>query len=236
MHTRRFASVITLLAGFTISACSAFFVPDGVVEYCNNGEDCTEPDDNRLRAQCVFGADQPQNSQKVCIADFVEINCDPNAYKGKWIEQTFLEATSPQTKLLYVACDDANRGKQGCAPMDGTCEAGLEVNEAGVCDEPGADIPAINPANVGGPDIAGADVKDAFCRAYFCDDEFVCAPSGSKQLCKQCDPSKPYGEGGCGTMYIQGAPSPVYAAEADRNCDGDIDADAIVGGSVPTAP
>lgn len=240
MHTmRRLASATLLLAGFTISACTAFFVPneksDGV-QRCNTTEDCDDPDDNRYIAQCVFGEGQPENSDKVCAADFDEINCNPEAYSGDhpFVEK-YEEVTSNQVKLAYGMCSDETLGMKGCAPgMDG-CDAGLEVID-GICDDPEALFPAINPSQVGGPDIAGQDALDQFCRFYFCDESFVCDTSGSKWICKECDPGDEFGSGGCGTLYLEGAPSPVYTGLDDANCDGKTPTDEVDFGPAPEVP
>lgn len=238
MHTRRFNYAFSLLAGFTISACSAFFVPnvddDGVVR-CNTTEDCPDLDDNRHRPQCVFGEGQPESSDKVCSSAFAEINCDPVPYStipDNDFANTYADATSNQNKVAYTACADENKGKQGCAPLAGVCDAGLEEID-GVCDDPDALYPSINPSKVGGIDIAGQDVQDSFCRYYFCDESFVCDNRGSKPLCKPCDPNAAFGEGGCGTLYIQGAPSPVYTDPNAGNCNGSIDADDVQVGDAP---
>lgn len=242
MHTRssKFVSLLTLLAGFTISACSAFFVPDvegdGVAR-CNTGEDCAAPDDNRHVAQCVYGEGQPENSDKVCSSAFKELGCFPEVQNGEgMLEELYDDVTSNQVKLFYSSCSDANDGKQGCEPSaTNGCNDGLELID-GICDDPDALYPSINPSQVGLSDIAGQDVLDQLCRFYFCDESFVCDKSGSKPLCKPCDPSEPFGMGGCGTLYIQGAPSPVYTDVAESNCNGDIDLSDVQFGSAPTAP
>jgi hypothetical protein len=248
MHTRsaKFLSLLTLLAGFTISACSAFFVPDvdtdGVAR-CNTGDDCPEPDDNRHISQCVYGEGQPENSDKVCSSAFRELTCSPQVQSGEGqLEDLYDDVTSNQGKARYSSCSTENLGKRGCAkrpPNDpaGDCDAGLEVIDAetGICDDPNALYPAINPSQVGLTDIAGQDVLDQLCRFYFCDESFVCDQSGSKPICRPCDPNEAYGEGGCGTLYIQGAPSFVYTHvdENGGNCNGDIDLGEVVFGTEP---
>lgn len=243
MHTRsaKFVSLLTLLAGFTVSACSAFFVPDenddGVAR-CNTGDDCEDPDDNRYAAQCVFGEGQPENSDKVCSATFRDLSCHPKAQSGEGqLEDLYNDVISPQVKVFYTSCSDENDGKRGCEPGATGCNDGLELID-GICDDPDALYPAINPSQVGLTDIAGQDVLDQLCRSYFCDESFVCDDTGSKPLCRPCDPSEPYGEGGCGTLYIQGAPSPVYTHidENGGNCNGEIDLGEVEFGTAPTAP
>jgi hypothetical protein len=242
MQTRQnVLSLLTLLAGFTISACSAFFVPgpddDGVAR-CNTTEDCEAPEDNRYIAQCVYGEGQPENSDKVCSSAFRELGCHPQVQNGEGqLEDLYDDVTDNQTKLLYSSCAEENKGKRGCAPRATmpVCDDGLETID-GICDDPNALYPAINPSQVGLADIAGQDVLDQLCRFYFCDESFVCDQSGSKPICRACDPNEPYGAGGCGTLYIQGAPSPVYTHidENGGNCNGDIDLADVEFGEAPT--
>jgi hypothetical protein len=238
---RTAASLLTLLAGFTISACSAFFVPDADddgVARCNTGDDCPEPDDNRHVAQCVFGEAQAENSDKVCSSAFRELGCHPQVQNGDGqLEDLYDDVTSNQIKALYSSCSDENDGKRGCEPGTVGCADGLEeIN--GICDDPDALYPAINPSQVGLTEIAGQDVLDQFCRFYFCDESFVCDQSGSKPLCRPCDPNEAYGEGGCGTLYIQGAASPVYTHidEDGGNCNGEIDLNDVEFGPAPSLP
>jgi hypothetical protein len=237
MHKRSATlSLLTLLAGFTISACSAFFVPDedddGVAR-CNTTEDCKDPNDNRHIAQCVYGEGQPENSDKVCSSAFRELTCHPQVQNGEGaLEDLYDEVTSNQVKVLYSSCAAENEGKQGCEPGASGCNEGLEVID-GICDDPDALYPAINPSQVGLTDIAGQDVLDQLCRFYFCDESFVCDQTGTKPICRQCDPNEPYGAGGCGTLYIQGAPSPVYTDVAQSNCSGEIDLADVAFGPAP---
>jgi hypothetical protein len=240
MHKRSATfSLLTLLAGFTLSACSAFFVPDrgdDGVQRCNTGEDCDPIDDNRHVAQCVYGLDQPENSDKICSSDFKEQACTPEIQGSDGaLKALYDDVTSPQVKQFYSSCTAANEGKQGCEPGPMGCNEGLEEIE-GICDDPNALYPALNPSQVGLADIAGQDVLDQFCRFYFCDESFVCDQRPAKPICRACDPNEPYGEGGCGTLYIQGAPSPVYTDVAQSNCNGEIDVAGVAFGTAPTAP
>lgn len=232
-------SLLTLLAGFTISACSAFFVPDADVDgvaRCNTGDDCVEPEDNRHVAQCVFGAGQAENSDKVCSSAFKELGCHPEVQNGDGaLLELYEDVTSNQIKVLYGSCSAENEGKRGCAPSASGCNEGFAVNDAGFCDDPDAPFPAINPSQVGLSEIAGQDVLDQLCRFYFCDESFVCDQSGSKPLCRPCDPDEAYGEGGCGTLYLQGEPSPVYTDDVENagNCNGAIDLGDVEFGPAP---
>lgn len=223
---RRFISALSMFVAFTVSACAAFYVPDedlDDVQRCNTSEDCDAIDDNRYIAQCVYGEDQPENSSKVCVADFAQIACGGEDYNGDHpLSIAYAEAVA--AKAAYGQCTEENRGKRGCAPKDGVCDQGLQINNASkVCDDPNDPIPAVYPPGVGGTAIAGQDAKDQFCRWYFCDESFVCAKSGSRELCQPCSGTNPdkYGSGSCGELYIQGEPSSIYTSLDGANCSGD---------------
>lgn len=239
---RRILSALSLLAGFSISACTAFYVPnedDDGVQRCNTTEDCDDIDDNRYVAQCIFGSDQPENSSKVCAVDFDQIGCGEETYPMDHpLSVAFADAVD--AKAAYGQCSDENRGKRGCQPLEGECDeaAGLVINNAtGTCDVPNPTIPALYPPSVGGVEIAGQDAKDQFCRWYFCDETFVCAKAGSRELCQPCSGTNPddYGSGACGQIYIQGEPSTIYTPNLDdANCDGQRNTSEAVFGDTPT--
>jgi hypothetical protein len=233
---RRITFALTLFAGFVASACAAFYPPDeddDGVQRCNTSEDCDDIDDNRYVAQCVYGEGQPENSPKVCIADFDQIECGGEVYGlDHPLTENYLAAVD--AKAAYGQCEEGDRGKAGCQPMDGgQCLEGFELNnESGACWDPDAPLQAIYPPAVGGLDIAGQDVKDQFCRWYFCDETFVCGKSGSRELCQPCSGTSldDYGSGSCGELFIDGAPSTVYTSLDNANCNGDrITADAQFG-------
>ncbi|EDM79799.1 hypothetical protein PPSIR1_31908 [Plesiocystis pacifica SIR-1] len=241
MSTRRPLVLALLLSStFAASACTAFFVPgeddDGIVR-CNNTDDCPQPDDNRWRSQCVFGEDQDPGSDKVCAPFFRDdIGCDPEStFTGDSpILAVYEDATDANSRVLYVACEEANLGKQGCPPAPGMgCNDGLTPNDSNVCDVEGAEIPAILPTTVGGTDIAGHDVLDQYCRSYFCDESYVCDKNSFR--CLPCNSSDPFSEGGCGTLYIQGERSPAYTDldSAMANCSGDLSVDEQDIGTAP---
>ena len=228
MPTRRpLVSALLMIAGFTASACTAILVPSdesGMISSCNTTEDCPESDDNRYKLECVFGEDQPESSSKVCAPAFEEIKCNPEAYGGEHPLVAAHEAALA-AKAAYGQCTSPdNIGTQGCPAEGGmVCQDGLEPREDGICDEPGAEIPAVYPPDVGGPDIAGQDALDQFCRWYFCDDSFVCDTGANTWTCKRCSGTDPerFGEGGCGTLYLDGVQSPIYTPLDTANCDGD---------------
>lgn len=245
---RRFTSALTLFSfamAFTVSACAAFYVPDeddDNVQRCNTTEDCDDLGDNRYVAQCVYGEDQPENSSKICAADFDQVECGGEVYNADHpLSVAYAEAVA--NKAAYGQCTDENKGKRGCAPRAlndpmGQCDEGLQLsNEAGgICDDPDDPIPAVYPPEVGGVDIAGQDAKDQFCRWYFCDETFVCAKRGSRELCQPCSGTNPadYGSGACGELYVQGEPSPIYTSLADANCNGKHGSDEADFGPAPT--
>ncbi|MFV8750396.1 hypothetical protein ACNOYE_07580 [Nannocystaceae bacterium ST9] len=233
---------LLLVAGFAASACTAILVPnaeDDGVNRCNNSDECPDLDDNRYRSQCVYGEGQDEKSSKVCVADFAEINCKPTDYGGMHpFAEAYDDATDNASKGQYVACLPENLGKQGCGfNIDVPCADGLAPNDDDICDDSDPNtLPAIAPNKlVEGVEPAGQDVADQFCRWRFGDENWVCDTSGSqgKWICRDCDPGKPFGQGGCGTMYLQGTPSTVYTDLEDANYDGDKDDTEVTFGAVP---
>ncbi len=242
MFTRAFVrpSVHALLfvAGFTASACTAILVPDenddGVVR-CNNVDDCPAQTDNRNTSVCNYGADQDEKSSKVCYADFDDIDCNPEVYDGAHpFALAYTEATDNASKAQYVACTSENLGKQGCGfNIDFPCAAGLTPNADDICDDSDPATPkAVAPNKLAdGLEPAGLDVADQFCKWRFGDENWVCDTDTS--LCRDCDPGQPFGQGGCGILYLQGVPSSVYTDLADANVDGDKPDDEVTFGPIP---
>jgi hypothetical protein len=243
MSMRPSVHALLLITTFTASACTAILVPDesedGVVR-CDNSGDCPILDDNRHRSQCVYGDDQDEGSSKICVASFaVDINCRPEGYSGEHpFVEAYEEATDNASKGQYIGCTEENIGKQGCGfSGDVACAAGLVANEDGICDDEDPNTPpAISPTKVVDTiEPAGQDVVDQFCRWRFGDENWVCdttAPGG-KWLCRDCDPDKEFGQGGCGLLYLQGAPSTVYTDLADANIDGDLPDTEVTFGEIP---
>lgn len=247
-HARSFARPLLLVLGyaatFSASACTAILVPDpsgkddGVAR-CNNVDDCPDDlEDNRFRYQCVYGEGQSDASSKVCVADFEEVNCHPDAYASDSTHPfplAYADATDNLSKTQYVACTMENLGKQGCGfSLDAPCQAGLVDNGDGICDDSDPATPKAVAPNKLDEDVepAGQDVVDQFCGWYFDDDNWVCDTSGAKWVCRDCSDSEAFGKGGCGKLYIQGAPSPVYTNLADAN-DGTKDDAEVTFGPVP---
>jgi hypothetical protein len=143
---------------------------DDDVARCNNVDDCPDDlEDNRYRYQCVYGEDQAPNSEKVCVADFEEVNCHPDAYANDSTHPfplAYADATDNQSKALYVACTMENLGKQGCGySIDFPCPQGLSDAGDGICDDTDPATPkAIAPNKVDeNVEAAGQDVLDQFC-------------------------------------------------------------------------
>ena len=225
MSTRRFLQGVLLLGGFSISACTAILVPneddDGVAR-CNTSSDCPDIDDNRYVAVCTVGDAQADNSDQICSSDYDDlIKCGKTDYPDDQALTTTY-AAAQANKAAYTSCAAENRGTLGCDPNGGTCQGDLEVNVHGTCDDPdNSDNPLASAGQVGLADVAGRDVQDHFCRSYFCDERFVCDTSLDKPVCGVCNPNDPFGKGGCGTLYINGAIASVYQdVESTGNCGG----------------
>jgi hypothetical protein len=247
MSTRRrftsalsLSSLFALFGGFTVSACAAFYVPGedaDNVQRCNTTEDCDDTGDNRYVPQCVYGEGQPENSSKICAADFDQVACGGENYDAMH-PLSIAYADAVDAKAAYGQCEEENRGKAGCQPAEGgVCNAGLEINnDSGACYDPDDPIPALYPPSVGGIDIAGQDAKDQFCRWYFCDETFVCAKAGSRELCQPCSGTSldDYGGGSCGELHIEGEPSSIYTGLGDANCDGNRPTTEAEFGPTPT--
>ena len=202
---------LPLLAGLGLGlGCSAILAPRDDVETCNNVDDCPTPEDGRYEARCVR---EDLDFAGVCVAEFrSNISCDEMVYgpveKGHPFAVAFDEYASA-SRYMFSACnDDPNlAGTQGCPPP---CKDGLVENDFGVCDDQDPDTPpAVPPTN----ELVGQDIRDQFCRSFFCDGRFVC--DSTSMLCVECDPTKPYGQGGCGEIYIAGAPSCIYQSQAE---------------------
>lgn len=223
------ATVIGSVAG-SVTGCSAILKPNDDVERCGNAEDCSPTGDNRYVPICKFddentGLDTTK-VDKICVADFKSIGCDPSQYTGTSMANNFKD-TAEDATCVDLGCSDENAGKPGCRPAQGTsdCQFG-SPDDDGFCGDPDADQPVI-PAVFLGDDELKQDqhVRDQFCKSYFCDDTFVC---NAQSKCEQCDPEKPFGQGGCGIVYAEGAPAKVYVLGGDLEdqCAGeDVQAD-----------
>jgi len=221
---RPLACLSLLAAGFALGACTAILVPgdDEVIIRCDLSSDCPELDDNRHVAVCVLPEDLPANADKVCSSDFATVRCGGAAYGvGHSLTDTYLAAVSDPTR--YAACPPALLGQRGCGPTpDGACAEGLIENVYGTCDDPDAAVFSIGAGQLELDDALGHDVQDQFCRAYFCDERFVCSHRSEQPRCVICERERFFGRAGCGVLYLQGQPSSVYLdAAAHGNCEGD---------------
>lgn len=244
--------------------CNFIMNPDGDgIFRCDNPDDCDAPlravlDDERGQSRCAAagggggGFTQSQDNKVCSVVDREDVGCNANAFAMDEAE------SSPVTKTYRDAIKQAGAyaclpdqfGSAGCPPNAGACNQGLvkrtyrtlagtadspeENAEATICAPDGVDAVGGNPA------LRGFDVLDQHCRSFFCDESFVCnrgSGTSSGWRCARCDPDKPYGSGGCGTMYLQGAPSTVYTSDLGGDaCDDTAKPDATEFGPIVKAP
>lgn len=209
--------------GWGASACTAILAPRDDVQRCSTAEDCDETGDPRYVAECRFDEDNldldATEVDKVCIAAFKVVGCNPMNYADDHPYKMAHDSLAGMPGRYSCA---GFEGLQGCAPAAGEqCANGLVINQLGVCDvaeNPSTPAYQVDPAVTG---EVGQDVRDAFCQSFFCEGDWVCDEDFS---CVQCDPEAEIGEGGCGTVYVGGAPSCIYPA--DPSCgDGMTDED-----------
>jgi hypothetical protein len=238
------ALAVTALA--SLFACNFILNPDGDgIIRCDNPDDCDVPlsaalADDRGQSRCAAagggggGFTQSQDNKVCSVVDKEDVPCNPASYENNDtvpVAKTYNEAIG---QGVYTACAPEDFGKAGCAPNGGSCDAGLEVRtyqalsgdkdnpdvtEQKVCAPKG--VPAVGANGA----LVGFDVLDQHCRSYFCDDAFVCdrgSGTSSGWRCVRCDPDAAYGNGGCGTMYLRGAPSTVYTADLGGDACADV--------------
>ncbi len=205
-------SLLGLALGLGLG-CSLALKPRDDVELCDNVSDCPKPEDNRYDARCVR---EDTDIAGVCVAAFREdLSCDEMAYgvpeQGHPFAVAFDEF-SGASRYDSGCTEPANAGAMGCP---GPCKDGLSENALGVCDDDDPNTPPAVPADA---ELAGQDIRDQFCRSYFCDSTFVCDRSNeSSPVCVRCDPDKEYGKGGCGDLYMGGMRSCIYQDDATLN-------------------
>lgn len=226
-----------------VGACS-LTVPsaaeDGVLR-CGSARDCPKSDDNRFTYGCKRGDGQSETSQQVCDPKLETVQCDFAATpvdkaamtppdKGEAYLAYLAGRAQALGKDLDKLCPADKLGTLGCPPKDGACSAGqvVKVGELSFCSDPKKlSIPA-------GGKLADRDVRDQFCRWYFCDESFVCDGS----VCSPCKPGEKYEDGGCRTMHRNGEPSKVALPLNKKTCNGgeseigDIKADQKIFGSL----
>lgn len=203
MELSRIRIVALAIAFGSAVACTAVLAPKDEVTRCGNADDCDATGDNRYVPLCKFeqGSD-PTKVDGICVADYEpSIECDPT-HLVQFTEHPITIAAS-KSACAKTSCDPMNNGKLGCPTLDNACLEGtpMQFEEYMYC---GADdvVPGF-----GLPDeLELKHISDMYCRSYFCDEDFVCGPSGKCQLCEGED----FLAGGCGTVYVDGAPAPVY--------------------------
>jgi hypothetical protein len=204
------------------ASCTAILSPDDDVQRCGSADDCAPTMDNRYIAECRFDPDSNLDStevDKICVAAYKpSIGCNPDSYTGSAEEHPLRVMYAEYGMASRYSCEETP-GVRGCPPETGVgCAAGLEPRESDdLCDDPDDDVRMVS--LVGESDLAGQDILDQFCRSFFCDDSFVCDRTDDR--CVPCDPDEPFGEGGCGTVFVGGAPSCAYTAPNTEDvCDG----------------
>jgi hypothetical protein len=201
-------------------ACTAILNPRDDVQRCGSATDCDASVDERYVMECRF---DPANidldtsrTEKVCVPEFRIVGCEPvMGLPPTHALRVEFEARAKST--TYTACSETP-GVQGCPAGEDGCADGLQLVEIAdgvrVCDD---DDPNTPPAYANAPAVGfadeansliGQDILDQYCRGFFCEDEWVC--DKSTDTCKPCDPELPFGQGGCGEVYIGGEPSCAY--------------------------
>jgi len=210
-----------LVSLFASAGCNFILNPagDGVIR-CKNTTECEKENffiaelrNERTDAACgapggVGDFTTSKDNQVCSLVDKASVSCGTEMLPPG----DFFDAVAAATKntAVYAVCVGAKRGTLGCAPLNnGSCAAGLTVNDFGACDD-GNGQPLIEASL----DLKLQDVQDQQCRSYFCDESFVCNRKTSK--CVRCDDSlgvDGVGEGACGDLAINGARSTVYFSQ-----------------------
>ena len=163
------ASLVVLVSAASLAGCSAIFNPENSddVLRCGNADDCLANEtfaaalqDKRLDVACgAPGSDDgfsSSNENSVCSTTDKLVTCDPASLNQ--LSETVIRYNEAQdSNGIYIACQAENLGKQGCKPNGESCEAGLETNDFGVCDDPNSPLPSAYEAST---DLAGQDVLD----------------------------------------------------------------------------
>ena len=204
-HPSTLRAAALLLALGSALACSAILKPRDKVTRCGSQDDCASIADKRYTPVCKFddahaNLDTTKYS-KICVAEYrTSINCDPTAVTNP--EDPFKKAVDACGDL---GCDMGMEGTLGCPPLNGMCTQGTVTmfNDVEFCGDDD-----VVPGFALQDDLEAQHVKDAVCKSFFCEDNFVC--NNNTHKCVPCDPDADYGAGGCGTVYANGAPAPVY--------------------------
>lgn len=216
-----FAYAAAAGAGF---ACTAILAPKDDVQRCSTADDCDATGDPRYVAECRFDPESNDldatQVDKICVASFKVVGCDPSNPADALGMAFEMHSVADR----YTMCPTDADAPKGCEPPGGfQCAAGLSVNELGVCDDGQDEMPAYR-LDLTNDLTRGQDIVDAYCQSFFCEGDWVCDRAGGN-TCVRCDPDLPIGEGGCGTVYIAGAPSCIYPGAALSCGDGDTDLD-----------
>jgi hypothetical protein len=229
---------VLILATFGAAlACSLVVKPRDDVERCGTADDCSPTGDERYVPLCKFDDENldldSTKIDKICVASYRSINCEPENYTGASLANGFKDASEDDACVELGGCSDENLGKIGCPPpQGGSCDSDLDTDDEGICVPDDPDQPVIAPSYLSDNELPeDQHVRDQFCKSYFCDDTFVCGANGT---CQPCDPDAPYGEGGCGIVYDEGAPARIYVLGDDledecRGADAATDEPAVFG-------
>lgn len=230
VHARPLRS---LLLGPLVLAlgCTAALDPERIdgLARCEWDRDCPDSGDARWAQSCV---ETEGSGGKVCAPVFTPLSCDPYDYDPRSTFRLQFEAAKAIEGRYEYDCQDP-AGVMGCIPSKGQCADGLVVDpKSGRCDD---SDPSTPPALAPETFVAGQDVRDQFCRSFFCDETFVCntRTDGKEDVCVPCELGKPLAQGGCGELYIDGEKSGVYQsqAELERDCQApDVDPEATIFG------
>ena len=222
------ASSLTALGLCCGLACTLILEPDDAVNRCGSPDDCPSTGDNRYVAECRFdpGSDLDSTEvDKVCVAAFKVISCNPMDYPGEGGEPSpFQAAFADAESFEHLALCADTPGALGCPPEQGAgCNEGLEVRD-GLCQQPGATA-VYGRGRFPDTALPGQDVLDQFCRSFFCTDEWVCDTDDF--TCVRCNDDDPYGQGGCGAVVSENQLSCYYTPNLGEVCDGP-DADVMM--------
>lgn len=200
--------------------CTAVLDPERIdgLARCEYDRDCPASDDDRWSQTCV---ETEGEGGKVCAPAFTPLSCDPYDYDPKSRFRTRYEEANAVDGRYEYNCQNLG-GVKGCEPdREEGCKDGLVVDSrSGRCDD---EDPLTPPALAPETFLGGQDVRDQFCRAFFCDETFVCNTrhgENREDVCVPCTFGEPIGFGGCGELHMDGERSHFYQDqdELERNC------------------
>lgn len=246
MRIAKIVAPSLLISLFIGSGCS-FTAPDGeddAVQRCATRADCPKSPDNRFDFACVRAKDQSEQSEQVCEPRRATVQCSFQAASSSVDASSAPKSGEAYISYLLRAAKDLNAASKALCPKDKLGKFGCPPDEGGKCSQGKVttigDVKFCSDAKsptipAGGSDLLlDADIRDQYCRWYFCDANVVC----NRGQCVPCDPSRTFENGGCRTMYRNGQISPVQV-EIKGNCnDGskgskDVSADKKIFGEFP---